>query len=312
VALAHGASRHPRARPIWARFWYALQDYVRRVWDNSGEDNIFFLASGISFNLLLAFVPFGLLFATSLSYLLNQSTTVATAEVVELMNRLLPARTHAAGQLATRVITDIIKSRGAVGIYSLIGFVWFSTRLFGSLRSVLAAIFDIENDRGIVDGKIFDVKVTIVSSLLLVGYTLISAYLAAGTTRGAALLVAVGLRQDVMGSLEYTLGRVLAFVFIVALFYGLYKFLPNKKIRWKTALIAAVFTGVAFEFARELFSAYVTSFQPGSLYTGTLAALVITVSWVYYAAVVFILGGEVGQVYELRRMRRLQREAFEE
>jgi len=36
------------------------------------------------------------------------------------------------------------------------------------------------------------------------------------------------------------------------------------------------------------------------------------VLWVYYAAVVFILGGEVGQVFELRRMRRLQREAFEE
>jgi hypothetical protein len=28
--------------------------------------------------------------------------------------------------------------------------------------------------------------------------------------------------------------------------------------------------------------------------------------WVYYAALVFVLGGEVGQVYELRRVRRLQ------
>jgi len=39
---------------------------------------------------------------------------------------------------------------------------------------------------------------------------------------------------------------------------------------------------------------------------------VIIVFWVYYAAMIFILGGEVGQVYELRRVRRLQRETFED
>ena len=41
-----------------------------------------------------------------------------------------------------------------------------------------------------------------------------------------------------------------------------------------------------------------------------LAALVIVVIWVYYAALIFLVGGEVGQVYELRRTRRLQREVF--
>ena len=43
-----------------------------------------------------------------------------------------------------------------------------------------------------------------------------------------------------------------------------------------------------------------------------IAALVIVVVWVYYAAMIFILGGEVAQVYELRRVRKLQREAFED
>ena len=156
------------ARPVWLTL---VRDYVIRVWDNSGEDNIFFLASGISFNILLAIVPFTLLFATALTYLLNQSTTAAMAEIADLIDRFLPIRSDSAEASATRVIADIIKARGTVGLYSLVGFVWFSTRLFGSLRSVLAEIFDIENDRGIIDGKIFDVKVTIVSSLLLVLHT---------------------------------------------------------------------------------------------------------------------------------------------
>ena len=55
---------------------------------------------------------------------------------------------------------------------------------------------------------------------------------------------------------------------------------------------------------------YVSSFNPGSLYTGAAAAVVVVVIWVYYAALIFILGGEVGQVYELRRTRKRQREVF--
>jgi len=298
-----------RTRPLVKRFWIGFKDYVRRVWDNSGEDNIFFLAGGISFNILLAIIPFLLLFATSLTYLLNQSTLAATNEIVALVNRFLPDTTS---ESVTPVIVRIISARGTVGLYAAIGFIWFSTRLFGSLRSILNAIFDIEIDRGIIDGKLYDVKVTVVSSLLFVVYTALSAYLAIASSRGVEVFEALGLREDVMGGVEYTLGRIIAFVFIAALFFGLYKYLPYKKMRWQTALLASLFTGVMFEIAKFAFAYYVTSFKPGSLYTGTIAALVIVVLWVYYASMVFILGGEVAQVYELRHVRRRQHEAFED
>ena len=122
----------------------------------------------------------------------------------------------------------------------------------------------------------------------------------------------LGIRADVMGTVEYAFGRLVAFTFVAAMFFSLYKFLPNKRIRWPTALLAAVFTSSMFEIAKNVFTAYVAEFNPGSIYTGTLYALVIVVFWVYYAAMIFILGGEVAQVYELRRVRRLQRETFEE
>jgi membrane protein len=294
------------------KVWLTVSDYAKRIWDNAGEDNIFFLASGISFSILLAIVPFFLFYTTALTYLLNESTAAAAIEVATLLDRFLPPRADGSASPVTQLVTDIIKSRGKVSLYAAIGFIWFSTRLFGTLRSALAAVFDIENDRGIVQGKIFDIKVTIVSSLLLVVYTTLSAYLAIATSRGVSVLATFGIRQEVMGQVEYTTGRFLAFTFITALFYGLYKYLPFKKIRWQTALIAAIFAGIAFEVAKSLFAMYVTSFRPGSFYTGTVATLVIAVLWVYYAAIVFVLGGEVAQVYELRRTRRLQREAFEE
>ncbi len=122
----------------------------------------------------------------------------------------------------------------------------------------------------------------------------------------------MGVRQDVMGGLEYWEGRAVAFSFITAMFFGLYKTLPNRRIRWRTALLAATFAGVLLEIAKIVFSYYVRSFNPGSLYTGTLAASVIVVVWVYYASVVFILGGEVAQVFELRHVRRQQRAVLED
>ncbi|MEO5902950.1 MAG: YihY/virulence factor BrkB family protein, partial [Gemmatimonadaceae bacterium] len=262
-------------------------------------------------NLLLAAVPFILLFAAGLGYLLNQSSDASSVEINALVDRFLPPHPTGQSPLA-KVLVDIIKSRQAIGLYSIIGFIWFSTRLFGSLRSVLCAIFDIDSDRGIIAGKLFDVQITVVSSLLLVAYTALNAYMALATTKGLVVLGQIGVRKDVMGTLEYNLGQLVAFIFISLMFFSLYKYLPNRKIRWQTAFIASMFTSILLEVAKRVFGLYVSRFNPGSLYTGTLAALVILVIWLYYAATIFILGGEVAQVYELRRVRRLQREAFED
>ena len=299
-------------RPLVSRVAWTLRDYAKRVWDNAGEDNIFFLAGGIAFNIMLVAVPFVLLLVSGLATLLNHSADQTFADVTAIIDSLLPPHAETTESPVHTMLIDIIRTRGAVGVYSAVGFIWFSTRLFGSLRSVLADVFDIETDRGIIAGKLFDIQITIMSTLLLVAYTALSAYLALATTRGVQIIERLGIRADVMGTVEYVLGRFVAFTFVALMFFGLYKFLPNRRIRWQTALLAAVFTSTMFELAKNVFTAYVAEFDPGSVYTGTLYALVIIVFWVYYAAMIFILGGEVGQVYELRRVRRLQRETFED
>ena len=282
------------------------------MWDNAGEDNVLFLAGGIAFNILLAAVPFFLLLVTGLAYLLKQTPAASSAEVSVLLDRLLPPQANGTVSPVHAFLNDVLKARGTIGVYSAIGFVWFTTRLFGSLRSVLCDVFDIEQDRGIIDGKIFDIKLTVMSTLLVVAYTALSAYLAIASSRGVAVLAQLGVHASVAGGLEYTAGRVLGFLIVTLMFFALYKFLPNRHIRWRTALFGATVTSLLFELARNLFTSYVKSFNPGSLYTGTLSAIVIVVFWVYYSGLIFILGGEVAQVYELRRVRRMQRERFEE
>jgi gas vesicle protein len=80
-----------RAVPFFVRLYWRLRDYAERVWDNSGEDNIFFLAGGIAFNILLAAIPFILLLVTGLAYFLKQTADASASEVNALIDRLLPS-----------------------------------------------------------------------------------------------------------------------------------------------------------------------------------------------------------------------------
>ena len=298
-------------RPWWVSFGWTTRDYLKRVWDNCSEDNVLFLAGAIAFNILLAAIPFFLLLVTGLTYLLPAITRVApSVAVYEFLDQLLPAQSTATSTWIHTLLDDVMATRGSVSVYSAVLFIWLSTRLFGSLRTALADVFDIENERSIIMGKIFDMQITVVATVLFVASTMVTSYLALGTTRGLNALINLGLRKDVMSGLEFWIGRTLSFVFITAMFYALYKYLPVRKVRSRTALLAAVFSGFAFEFAKQVFRWVIQGMSPGSMYTGTIAALVIVVVWVYYAALIFLIGGEVGQVYELRRTRKLQREVF--
>jgi membrane protein len=249
-----------------------------------------------------------LLVVESAAWVLNQTPDASAAEVRRLVDLLLPPHPEGPETPIHLLLDTLLRTRGALGVYSAVGFVWFTTRLFGSLRAVLAEVFDIEHDRGIVLGKLFDVQVTVVATALMIAYFAISVYLAVATSRGIAVLQQLGIRTEVMGGLEYVLGRLLAFLFIVLAFYAAYKYLPNRKITWKQAFIGAATTGVLFELARNLYTYFTARFDPGSLYTGTLYAVISIVFWVYYASLIFILGGEVGQAYAVRRRLRLAKE----
>ena len=283
---------------------------MKRVWDNAGEDNVLFLAGGIAFNILLAAVPFVLLLVWFLTYLLNKSSVGANEVVTRYIDRVLPAHVEGADAPTHQMLTSILQSHKNLGLWSSIGFIWFSTRLFGSLRTVLASVFDIENERGIIAGKLFDIKMTIVSTVLITANTAISTYVLIATGRGVQMFEELGIRKDVMGTAKALGGHLVASTLLAVMFFALYKFLPIRRVRTKTAWVAALFTTIMFEVAKWVFTIYVRSFNPGSLYAGTVAAIVVVVFWVYYAALLFIVGGEVGQVYELRRTRRRQREVF--
>ena len=278
----------------------AWADVARRAWRQGVEDNIPFVAGGLAFNILLALVPFVLLLVTGLSFLLGRAPAEAATTVTGLVGSLLPAETPMAGELLRSLIADFLRTRPATTLYSALGFVWFSTRLFGSLRTAVSLIFD-RSDRGIVAGKLFDVGATMVATVAVAAWVLLAVALDLATARGTALLTRAGLTVPDVGRTGYVTGRVLAVALVLALFHALYRWLPRHRPAARTALVAALVTTALFEAARELFRLLLAVMDPSSLYTGTLAVVIAVVFWTYYAAFLFLVGGEVAQAVELRR-----------
>lgn len=283
----------------------AVGDYLRRIWHHSAEDDLLFLASGVAFGILLAALPFALLLMSGLATLLNETPERTALTVHQLLDTLLPLHTSATEESVHKLVNDVLQSRGALGIWGAIGYFWFTARLFGALRSALSQVLDFGTQRGVVAGKLHDFRLTVISTFLITGYFVLTAYVAIATTRGAAFFVNIGLRSDVMTGVEYLLGRLLAFILIVALIFLLYRFIPLRGIPTRAAVVGAITASIMFELTRVAYSQLTAFLSPATIYTGTLYTIVSVVFWVYYAAVIFLLGGEVARVYEIRNANRV-------
>ena len=284
------ASLRARARNFFGLLWRSL-----------GEDDVMFLASGVAFNLLLAVVPFILLLVSTSIFFLGNTPDRAADAALAFLDRLLPTSDWGAGQSVRETVREIARVSGSVTLFSAIGFLWFSTRVFSSMRSVFQKTFDVPNERGILHGKLFDLVGSFLAAIGITLYGALTAYLLVASTRGASVLVRLGVRDSFMGPLEYAFGRVLAFSLVVVLCFAVYRLVPNRSIRTRIAWIGSITTSVLFELARILFAMYVQRFPPGSLYTGALATLVVVTLWTYYSSLIFIIGAEVAQAVELIR-----------
>jgi membrane protein len=278
---------------------------VRRVYEKAGEDNIFFLAGAISFNVLVAVVPL-LLFAVGITgIVLTDRFQDPSAVLLNLLVDNIPA-IGGDIDLAETVRGQFDTILGSRKGFKLIGsalLIWFSTRLVGTLRTALREVFDIAQDRGVIGGKIFDVKVVVVGGVLFLANIGVTTVVTAVRSYGVEVL---GLQGETLGTIDRMIAFALSFITIWLLFVGIYRFLPARWIPWRTALIAATFTAVFHEVLKTAFGWYATDIANYQTTYGNLVTLAVLFLWVYYEAIVFVLGGEVAQVWTMRRARRVR------
>ncbi len=189
----------------------------------------------------------------------------------------------------------VVRSRGKFTLFGFPLFVWFSTRLFGSLRAALCEVFDTRETRSFLKGKLQDAALVFATGLLFVAHTLLSDFLPDA--------------EGHIGFIGFFGTQLLAFAFLIVLFMMVFKYAPAHRVRWDTALVAALACALGFEVAKEALSFYFQHFvRPDQLVSDpTLGAIILFVGWVYYMTFVFLIGGQIAQVYDLRRRQAAQR-----
>ena len=115
-----------------------LADFGRRLWVKGGEDDVLFLAGGVAFNILLAGVPFFLLLASGLGYVLGKSQAASNTAVIDFITDLFPDTWSGKGSVLDPVVKDIVRTRGTVGTF---GLAWLVAR--GGFVRVMATTFTI-------------------------------------------------------------------------------------------------------------------------------------------------------------------------
>src|SRR5918998_481920 len=133
------------ARPGgWHR---SVSGFIRRTFQAADEDNIPFLASALTFDALLAAIPFILLLLIGLTYLAEAVTRGPEVDTLYLFHRFLPPHSGLPDRdpfaVIERLLTGITENRGKLSIYAAPAFLWFSTRLFAGIRTSLNDIYDV-------------------------------------------------------------------------------------------------------------------------------------------------------------------------
>jgi membrane protein len=277
----------------------------------------------LTFDALLAAIPFFLLLLVGFTHLalaLAAGTAVDAGGVDpnQLFHRFLPPHSTAAGSdpfaVIERVLNRITEKRGEVSLVAVPAFVWFSTRLFAGVRTALNEIFDVAlrppRQRhpviAYLRAKYWDARMVVVTLLLFLGNMALTAglaYLQARESRVAPQF------RFLVSTLGRVTGEGLAFLFQLLLFYVVYRFASFRRIPRRIALIASCFSAVCFEVAKRLYGLYLAHIASIEGLSGDaqVGAIVLFVLWVYYTAIVFLLGGVVAETWELRTMQTHQR-----
>jgi membrane protein len=295
-----------RRRPSWPRRVAGyFGEIIRGVWRKGEEDDIFFLAGAISFNVLVAFVPLVLAVLGIAGTVLRFQGADAQQTLLEYLQQTIPVAVNI--DIALILEELAAQSTGILSVGTLF-FLWVATRLVGTLRTVLREIFDITEGRSMVAGKIFDIKMVVAAGTLFA----LNVTLTLGLQIGAGFVYGVlGIDPREVPIIGYATNLwppIVAFITLWVMFFLIYRYLPPRRIGWSTAVVAATFTTVLVELLKFGFSWYVLGVANFGSTWGNIATFVILFFWIYYTSVVFILGGEVAQVVSMRRIRRRQKE----
>ena len=184
--------------------------------------------------------------------------------------------------------------RGIWGTVIGVGMLLFgATGVMAQLQAALNEVWEVMPKPDANPIRVFFVKrimslgmLLSVAFMLLVSLTLSALVAAVGDQIGAIVPDSVsesGLKAS---------NACISYLIIVAMFAGIYRYMPDVRLAWRDVFVGAAATGLLFVIGKNALAIYLASSSVASTY-GAAGSLALILVWVYYSSLIFLFGAEL-------------------
>ena len=271
---------------------------VKETFSNFLTDKCPQMAASLSYATVFALPPLLVLILTAVGFFVDPQ---------DFQGRIVAEMQGLLGAEGAQMIGDIISAanqpgRGAMAIASIVMLIVGATGAFVQLQDALNTTWRVKPDPSQGGIKAFIGKRMLSFGMILViGFLLLISFVL------AALITAFGdvLKQYLGGAgaiIAQIVQIVLGLAVTWALFASIFKLLPDAEIGWKDVAMGAFVTALLFTVGRVGIGFYLGHSQTASAF-GAAAALAVLLIWIYYAAMILLLGAEFTRVWINRHGR---------
>jgi membrane protein len=307
MALPHGATPpqperkeprlpDPRLRDLSLRDWRAI---LTRGARGALADNVTDIAATLSYYAFLA-IPAVLLVAVGVF-----AQTAGPETIQSMLDRLEGVVPAEALTLIDESLSRVIENRSSGIALIAVGFVlalWTASSAMNALMRGLNRVYGRDETRSFVRQRLTALGML---ACLVVAFGLAFAFLVLGPHLSGWLGEALGI-ESFFGWLWWTLEWPILLVGLLGIFAAVFYLGPNvAHPRWRFLTPGAVAAVVIWLVASGAFAFYTSSFGSYNKAWGSLAAVIIMLTWLWLSALALLLGAEINA--EAERSRELRR-----
>ena len=255
------------------------------------------LVAGIAYYGMVALVPVSVAILQVLALMLGEEQ--GREWFSSFSSAVLPPSIDLGGLLVTQDAT----ATGITALFALLGLAWGSFKLFGAVGVVVNRMWGIEPRHVGIVSKMRQYLLMSATALVLLMSSVIT-YLMSQDLASLALreLELEGWADTLATAIASGWSNVIAGLLLVAAFLIVYRYVPERRVRWRWALSGAVLAGMALQLVNYGVSLFLAYLAPSHLLYGPLASVLIILVWLFASSATLAGGAAVaayGQsVYE--------------
>lgn len=264
----------------------AIYQRIMNITADISADHVGAYAAQSAYFFMLCLIPIILLLITMVQY-----TPVTKADVMTAVIQVFPSSVET---LITSVVNQVYnQSMGVIPVTILVA-LWSAGKGVLAMTSGLNCIFGCRETRNYIFLRI---RATIYTVFFIVVIILLLVLSVFGNTLNLFIAAHIPFLKRIADWLIETRAVITPTVLVIFSLM-LYKFLPNRRGRFRDQLPGAMFTAVGWMVVSWVFSVYLDVFKGFSSMYGSLTTIVLIMLWMYFCMYCILLGGEMNVLME--------------